>query len=186
MNYISDILYWISTGLLVPVIVLLIILFVRSLLLIGSFFGQYLSIRKTDALLRKAIDELTPDCIQHLEKQFPEQSNAPIIRYMRQMLETRNSPAHVQRLLADYEIKADKDLALSKTLTKMGPMLGLMGTLIPMGPALVGLSTGRFCHNGCRSVCSSRRFHYPTGQTALVSAGYDQPGIPFQPVQRKA
>ena len=142
MNYISDILYWISTGLLVPVIVLLIILFVRSLLLIGSFFGQYLSIRKTDALLRKALDELTPDCIQHLEKQFPEQSNAPIIRYMRQMLETRNSPAHVQRLLADYEIKADKDLALSKTLTKMGPMLGLMGTLIPMGPALVGLATG--------------------------------------------
>ena len=138
MNYISDILYWISTGLLVPVIVLLIILFIRSLLLIGSFFGQYLSIRKTDALLRKALDELTPDCIQHLEKQLPEQSNAPIIRYMRQMLETRNSPAHVQRLLADYEIKADKDLALSKTLTKMGPMLGLMGTLIPMGPALVG------------------------------------------------
>ena len=134
MNYISDILYWISTGLLVPVIVLLIILFVRSLLLIGSFFGQYLSIRKTDALLRKALDDL--------EKQLPEQSNAPIIRYMRQMLETRNSPAHVQRLLADYEIKADKDLALSKTLTKMGPMLGLMGTLIPMGPALVGLSTG--------------------------------------------
>lgn len=24
----------------------------------------------------------------------------------------------------------------------MGPVLGLMGTLIPMGPALVGLSTG--------------------------------------------
>ena len=42
MNYISDILYWISTGLLVPVIVLLIILFGRSLLLIGSFFGQYM------------------------------------------------------------------------------------------------------------------------------------------------
>ena len=51
MNYISDILYWISTGLLVPVIVLLIVLFVRSLLLIGSFFGQYMAIRKTEALL---------------------------------------------------------------------------------------------------------------------------------------
>ncbi len=25
---------------------------------------------------------------------------------------------------------------------KFGPMLGLMGTLIPMGPALVGLATG--------------------------------------------
>ena len=54
----------------------------------------------------------------------------------------KDSPAHVQRLLADFEIAADKDLAISKTLTKMGPMLGLMGTLIPMGPALVGLSTG--------------------------------------------
>ena len=39
MHYISDILYWISTGLLVPVIVLLILLFGRALLLIGSFFA---------------------------------------------------------------------------------------------------------------------------------------------------
>ena len=45
-------------------------------------------------------------------------------------------------MLSDYEIAADKDLGTSKTLSKMGPMLGLMGTLIPMGPALVGLSTG--------------------------------------------
>lgn len=37
MNLISDILFWISNGLLVPVVVLLIILFIRSLLLIGSF-----------------------------------------------------------------------------------------------------------------------------------------------------
>ena len=27
-------------------------------------------------------------------------------------------------------------------MTKMGPMLGLMGTLIPMGPALAGLASG--------------------------------------------
>lgn len=40
MNLISDILFWISNGLLVPVVVLLIILFIRSLLLIGSFFGS--------------------------------------------------------------------------------------------------------------------------------------------------
>ena len=52
MNYISDILYWISTGLMVPVIVLLIILFFRALLLIGGFFGQYMAIRKTESLVR--------------------------------------------------------------------------------------------------------------------------------------
>ena len=62
--------------------------------------------------------------------------------YIHRMLEVRNSRPHVERLLADFEIAADKDLAISKTLTKMGPMLGLMGTLIPMGPALVGLSAG--------------------------------------------
>ncbi len=66
MNYISDILYWISTGLLVPVIVLLIILFGHSVLLLGNFFGQYLAIRKTDALLRKELDALTPETVSEL------------------------------------------------------------------------------------------------------------------------
>ncbi len=142
MNYISDILYWISTGLLVPVIVLLIILFIRSLLLIGSFFGQYMGIRKTQAILHQAMNELTPDTLSQLSNKLPTKSNAWVLSYIRQILNVKDSPAHVQRLLAEYEIIADKDLAISKTLSKMGPMLGLMGTLIPMGPALVGLSTG--------------------------------------------
>ena len=142
MNYISDILYWISTGLLVPVIVLLILLFGRSLLLIGSFFGQYLAIRKNEMLLRQELDALTPDALSGLAERLPSKNASMVVGYMRRMLEVQESPAHVQRLLADFEIAADKDLAISKTLTKMGPMLGLMGTLIPMGPALVGLSTG--------------------------------------------
>lgn len=142
MNYISDILFWISTGLLVPDIVLLIVLFVRSLLLIGNFFGQYLSIRKTEALLHKEMDSLTVDAIPQLEEHLPAKSSSLVITYLRRILAVKDSPAHVQRLLAEFEIAADKDLAVSKTLTKMGPMLGLMGTLIPMGPALVGLSTG--------------------------------------------
>lgn len=142
MNYISDILYWISTGLLVPVIVLLIILFGRSILLIGSFFGQYLGIRKTDALLRKEFDSLTLDTLPELGEHLPKKSSSLVITYIHRILDEQDSPAHVQRLLADFEIAADKDLAISKTLTKMGPMLGLMGTLIPMGPALVGLAEG--------------------------------------------
>lgn len=142
MNYISDILYWISTGLLVPVIVLLIILFGRSLLLIGSFFGQYLAIRKTDLLLRREFDSLTLDTLPELDSRLPKKNTSLVITYIHRILAAKDSPAHVQRLLADFEIAADKDLAISKTLTKMGPILGLMGTLIPMGPALVGLSTG--------------------------------------------
>lgn len=142
MNYISDILYWISTGLLVPVIVLLIVLFVRSLLLIGSFFGQYMAIRKTEALLKQELDNLTIDKLPELGGKLPSRSGSLVMTYIHRILAMKDNPAHVQRLLAEYEITADKDLAISKTLTKMGPMLGLMGTLIPMGPALVGLSTG--------------------------------------------
>lgn len=142
MNYISDILYWISTGLLVPVIVLLIILFGRSLLLIGNFFSQYLSTRKTAALLHRELDGLTPETLPGLADRLPQKNKSLVISYIFRILQAKESPAHVQRLLADFEIEADKDLAISKTLTKMGPMLGLMGTLIPMGPALVGLSTG--------------------------------------------
>lgn len=142
MNYISDILYWISTGLLVPVIVLLILLFLRSLLLIGNFFGQYLSIRRTDALIRQELDNLVSDNIKTLSERLPSSAGSPLVKCLKRMLECGGSRAHLERLLADYEISADKDLAVSKTLSKMGPMLGLMGTLIPMGPALVGLSTG--------------------------------------------
>ena len=142
MNFISDILYWISTGLLVPVIVLLIILFCRAILLAGSFYGQYLSIRKTETLLRNKLSKLTPDTVEELSSKLPENSRSLVITYMRQVLDARDTPAQVQRLLANFEIAADKDLAISKTLTKLGPILGLMGTLIPMGPALAGLASG--------------------------------------------
>ncbi len=142
MNTISDIMFWISTGLLVPVVVLLIALFFRALLLAGSFFGQYAAIRRTDRLIREQMEGLTPDDVDRLAGQLPAQSNSLVVAYMRRIIEAQGSSAQVQRLLADFEIAADKDLATSKTLTKLGPILGLMGTLIPMGPALVGLSTG--------------------------------------------
>lgn len=141
MNYISDILYWISTGLLVPVIVLLIFFFGRALLLIGGFFGQYMAIRRTAALLGKELDGLNRDNVATLSEHLPKKNPSLVVTYMKRLLEA-DGAAMRQRLLADFEIGADKDLATSKTLGKMGPMLGLMGTLIPMGPALVGLSTG--------------------------------------------
>ena len=142
MNAISDIIFWISTGLLVPVIVLLILLFFRSLLLVGSFFGQYVSIRKTDKLIREQMETLHVNNVDHFAEKLPEKSNSLVVMFMKRILAEQQNKAQVQRLLANFEIAADKDLAISKTLTKLGPILGLMGTLIPMGPALVGLSTG--------------------------------------------
>ncbi len=142
MNYISDILYWISTGLLVPVIVLLIFFFGRSLLLTGSFFGQYLSIRRTASLIGQELNVLTPQTVISLAEHLPKKNPSLVVVYLNRILEAHDNAPLRQRLLADFEIEADRDLSTSRTLSKMGPMLGLMGTLIPMGPALVGLSTG--------------------------------------------
>ena len=124
MNFISDILYWISTGLLVPVIVLLIILFCRALLLAGSFYGQYMSIRKTEALLRNELGKLTSETVGELNSKLPEKSRSLVIMYMRQVLDARDTPAQVQRLLANFEIAADKDVfeiarSLSAAISKL-------------------------------------------------------------------
>ncbi len=142
MNYISDILFWISTGLLVPVVVLLIYFFLRSLLLLGGFFGQYLVKRKTEAAIRKELNALTAENLDTLPERLPKNKQAVVVSYMKRMVENRHSAARVNRTVDQYAQFVDKDMSLPSTLLKMGPMLGLMGTLIPMGPALVGLSTG--------------------------------------------
>ncbi|OYP54899.1 hypothetical protein CIK91_08220 [Segatella bryantii] len=86
MEIISDILYWISTGLLVPVIVILIIVFIRALLLIGSFFGQYLTIRKTSAHVRKALTDVTAETLDDVIAKLPKTDNVLVIAYIRKMI----------------------------------------------------------------------------------------------------
>ncbi len=140
MDLITNILYWLTTGLLVPVIVLLLLLFVRSLLLGGAFYGVYIARKKNKALLNDAMRGKT--LAEFLEMEAANKSNNKLLGYILEIKKNEYSQATVDKLIGDYEILADKDLAKSKNLTKLGPMLGLMGTLIPMGPALVGLSTG--------------------------------------------
>lgn len=41
METISNALFWISNGLLVPVVVLLLLFFARAVLLAGGFFGEF-------------------------------------------------------------------------------------------------------------------------------------------------
>lgn len=141
MNYISNILYWISTGLLIPVVVLLIYLFLRALLLIGAFFGQYLTVRRTTAIINKELDNTNMENINTLTERLPKSSTSLSVNYMQRICKAENEAVR-ERIISDFEVCADKDLSKSKTLLKMGPLLGLMGTLIPMGPALVGLATG--------------------------------------------
>lgn len=165
MEIISDILYWISTGLLVPVIVALILLFLRSLLLIGSFFGQYLAIRKSAAQIRKALTGISSENIDSVTANLPKKSDMLVVSFVKKMIESKDNYAEVKRLLAEFEIAADKDLATCKMLSKLGPMLGLMGTLIPMGPALAGLASGDI-----ESMARNMQVAFATTVTGLVAA----------------
>ena len=165
MELISDILYWISTGLLVPVIVTLIVLFIRALLLVGSFFGQYLALRKTSVQVRKALNGVTPENIDCVLENLPKKDNVLVVHYIKEMIKSRDDKAEVKRLLSEFEIEADKDLGVSKILTKLGPMMGLMGTLIPMGPALAGLASGDI-----ESMARNMQVAFATTVTGLVAA----------------
>ena len=72
METISNVLFWISNGLLVPDIVLLILLFVKALLLVGGFFGQYIGMRKTDKLIHDEIVGLSASGLEAFGNRLPE------------------------------------------------------------------------------------------------------------------
>ena len=142
MEFISKALFWVANSLLIPYIILLLFLLARSLILIGSFYGQFMVKRKNDKLLNHTIKTLTVSKIDELKSLMPEKDNSLFIRYLRDLLDNKPSEAYSDFLISNFENEAEKDVAFSKLLTKLGPVLGLIGTLVAMSPALVGLSTG--------------------------------------------
>jgi biopolymer transport protein ExbB/TolQ len=48
----------------------------------------------------------------------------------------------LNKALADFDFDAQRRLARTRLLVRAGPALGLMGTLIPLSPALTGLANG--------------------------------------------
>lgn len=142
MEAISKVLFWVANSLLIPDIILLLCLFARSLLLIGSFYNQFMIKRKVDKEMDDKIKNLSSSNIEDLKAALPEKDNSLYIKYLRDLLTTSPSEAYSDYLISSFENEAEKDTSLSKLLAKMGPVLGLIGTLIAMSPALVGLSTG--------------------------------------------
>lgn len=142
MELISKILFGIANSLLIPDIILLIILFVRAIMLAGSFYGQFITNRKNMAKLQPVIDKFKDHDTQALVDLLPKRNNAPVIPYMRDILEHGADEDFAEYTISNFEILVTQDLTVSRLLAKMGPVLGLVGTLIAMSPALVGLSTG--------------------------------------------
>ena len=117
MEHISNLLFGIANILLIPDILLLIIFFVRSLVLLATTAMQY-SARQRDG------------------------HSSIYTKYRNLLYDREPDEAYADYLATQFEAEAAKDVNLSRLLTKLGPVLGLIGTLISMSPALVGLSTG--------------------------------------------
>ena len=68
-----------------------------------------------------------------------------VVRFLYDLIrnyQTERLAAKPLKLLQEYEFYTIKRLERTRILVRLGPMLGLMGTLIPLSPALVGLASG--------------------------------------------
>ena len=142
MDNISQILFLVSDSLLIPDIIVLLVLFVRALLLVGSFYNQFITKYKNEKQLNPILQILSPESVEALHQALPEKDNSLFIKYLRQILERPASDTYADYMITNFENDAEKDVVTSKLLAKVGPVLGLIGTLIAMSPALTGLSQG--------------------------------------------
>lgn len=140
MHYLSDAMFWVSNGLLVPVVVALLYLFIRSLLMLGTLFGTWQTHRKRHEAYSNVISKESRFDVSALRTILEKQQKSPFDQLLRTLLE--NDRSRRDLLIGEYDLAVERRLGAAKILTKFGPILGLMGTLIPMGPALVGLSSG--------------------------------------------
>ncbi len=72
----------------------------------------------------------------------------------------------IEKLLQDYELKIARELEKARLVARLGPIIGLMGTLIPMGPALMGLSTGNI-----QQLASNLTIAFSTTVLGLLAGG---------------
>lgn len=142
MDNISQILFLVSDSLLIPDIIVLLVLFVRALFLVGSFYNQYITKYKNERQLRPILNQLTPERMEALQAALPEKDNSLYIKYLRAILARPADDTYADYMITNFENDAEKDVVTSKLLAKVGPVLGLIGTLIAMSPALTGLSQG--------------------------------------------
>ena len=142
MDQISQILFLVSDSLLIPDIIVLLILFVRALLLSGSFYNQFITKYKNQRQLSPILETLSLESLPRLQEALPEKDNSLFVKYLRKILLRPTDGAYADYMISNFENEAEKDIVTSKLLSKVGPVLGLIGTLIAMSPALTGLSQG--------------------------------------------
>jgi len=142
--------FMISNSLLYPVIIILLGLVAWALISVGQFLSEYASRNRDMAKLKVGCR----NAHEHIQKQEYNKaaevlnasgSNDLLKDFIADLVESlRESKFSVEaeKLLQDYELRITKELEKARLVAKLGPMFGLMGTLIPLGPALMGLTSG--------------------------------------------
>ncbi|WP_407374609.1 MotA/TolQ/ExbB proton channel family protein [Methanobrevibacter sp.] len=140
----------ISQSLTIPVLVILLILVIITIITLGGVIAEYTSRRKVPVgTIRDLIYDINNAQTQDDLKNVI--ANAKIPKAQRKVLneiassETLGKDSREALARKLFEFEEEKTMStLQKTdiITRIGPTLGLMGTLIPMGPGLAALGAG--------------------------------------------
>jgi len=140
----------ISQSLTIPVLIILLVIVIISIITLGGAIAEYTSRRKVPVgTIRDLIYDINrAESIDALKNVI---SNAKIPKAQKRALDEIASSSELgdasREALARklFEFEEEKTMStLQKTdiITRIGPTLGLMGTLIPMGPGLAALGAG--------------------------------------------
>ena len=140
----------ISQGLQIPVIILLLLILIFAVYTLGKLLSEYFSRKKVPVKLIKEMiyDIYDAESCEDIKNIV---NNADIQKSQKTVLIELAESEHLskksretlaRRLIDNEEDKITQNLQKTDIITKVGPTLGLMGTLIPMGPGLAALGTG--------------------------------------------
>jgi biopolymer transport protein ExbB/TolQ len=140
----------VSQSLQIPVIVFLLLFALYAVITVGSLISEYSSRKKVPVRLIKDLIfsiSRTKDIseIETIVKnaQIPKNQKRVLVNIARSSeLKKDSREALAEKLIENEEDIIEKKLQATDIVTKIGPTLGLMGTLIPMGPGLAALGSG--------------------------------------------
>ena len=142
MKIVSEILFIVSNGLMIPVILLLLYFLVKAIWILLGLYSQIKVQRVISSTLKALVRDYSDECIKDTQIKLQATGESIVSEYLKRIIEHKHDSRYCEHELADFQVEVQKILAKYRMLVKFGPMLGLMGTLIPMGPALVGLGLG--------------------------------------------
>ena len=140
----------ISQSLLIPVVIILLIFVIFVIISLGGLIFEYSSRTKVSVndVSNLILDISNCDSIETVKSTI---QNANITNTQKGILlkitdtghmSSASREAYARKLVENEEEVTDKSLRITDIITRIGPTLGLMGTLIPLGTGLAALGSG--------------------------------------------